>query len=347
VTLSAFFACMLALADPAASTAIQRPGWIEQLPTGPGRIYALGTADLSPSSPEGRALAQASDRARLEVIARLRVSVKGETSTTARTTQLGSGGRSYGYGDRSSRDTVKVGTQAEDLPGLSVEQTYVDASSHTAYALAVLDLGLAETSLQVRLRGLENSRRNLEGERSRPARWRLRRLQGDLSRLAELASLLALEAMGDRIQSERTMVEKRLAALEAEELPPLDLAKCAMALRPNITLPPALDAFLSSRITETGLKLRDAGADFRLELTFNGPSQGPALIFAEPQFVGTILYRIEASAQITDAGGVVLAKAPPISLCQEGSAEGLTTQFQRQFERRWGMLMDQLLGELK
>lgn len=341
------FACMLALADPTAATGIQRPVWIEQLPQEPGRIYALGTADLGPFTSEGRALAQASDRARLEVVARLRVSVKGQTSTTTRTTQMGSGGSSYGYGDKTSRDTLQVGTQAEDLPGLTVEQTYLDATGRTAYALAVLDLGQAEASLQGRLTGLENSRHGLEKERSRRARWRLRKLQGDLDRLGELTALLSLDPLLARTRAERVIVDKRLAALEAADLPPLDLGKCAMALRPNIALPPAMEEFLSSRITESGLKCREAGADFRLELTFSGGSKGPAFIYAEPQFVGSILYRLEATAQITDAGGVVLAKAPPISLSQEQTPEGLSAQFHRQFERRWGMLLDQLLAELQ
>lgn len=347
MTLPLLFACVLALADPTAPTGVQRPVWIEQLPQEPGRVYALGTADLGLTLSEGRALAQASDRARLEVIARLRVSVKGQTSTSSRTTQVGSGGSTYGYGDRTTRDTVQVGAQAEDLPGLTVVQTFVDTACRTAYALAVLDLGQAQASLQGRLATLESNERSLEKERSRRARWRLRKLQGDLARLGELSSLLSLEPLQGRTHVARELVDKRLAALEAADLPPLELRKCAMALHPNVALPIALEEFLSSQITETGLKCREAGADFRLELTFSGGSKGPAFIYAEPQFVGTILYRLEATAQITDAGGVVLAKAPPISFSQEGTAEGMTTQFQRQFERRWGMLLDQLLAELQ
>jgi len=339
VLFPALIALVLVLPSPSES---QRPAWIESLPSEPGRLYALGTADFGPATSEGRALAQASDRARLEVIARLRVNVRGQLSTTTRTSQSGSGGTSLsGYGERVTRDDVRVGTQAEDLPGLAVARTY----------LAVLDLEQASQSLHERLSTLKASRLALEKERNRRARWRLRRLQGDFARLNELATLLApvapLESFRAQAQAEGEAVNRRLALLEAADLPPLELQKCAMALRPNMALPTGLEDFLVSQITTTGLKCREAGPDFRLELTFSGGSKGPDFIFAEPQFGGAILYRIEAAVQITDAGGVVLAKAPPIALCQQDTPEGLTAQFRRQFERRWGMLVDQLLAELQ
>ena len=66
-----------------APTAESRPAWISVLPDAPGRLYAVGTADLGASETEART--RASDRARIEVVSRLRATVKGETAVLTQT----------------------------------------------------------------------------------------------------------------------------------------------------------------------------------------------------------------------------------------------------------------------
>nr|WP_320132435.1 hypothetical protein [uncultured Holophaga sp.] len=348
MSLPALLTSLLLLADPTTPAVLgaSRPGWIEVLPQAPRRLFALGTADLPLGVPEGRALAQASDRARLELIARLKVSVRGETSSTTRTTQAGSGGRSYGYGDRTSRDTVQVLVKADDIPGLAIESTFVDTQARTAYALATLDLDRATEALQVRLGGLEAERRALEPQRTRQARWRLRGLVSELQTLRELSSTLSMEGLQTRTLAEELKASEQLSRLESAQLPPIAPGHCTLGIRSNIQLSPGLEGLLRERVTAAGLKCRDQAPDFRLELRFGGGSQGPALIFAEPRFTGTLVYRLEAELSIVAADGLVLAKAVSISLKQEGSPEGMMEAFLHHLDRRWPMLRDQLMAEL-
>jgi len=172
---------------------VARPAWIAVLPEAPGRIYALGTADLGAS--EGQALTRAGDRARLEVVARLRTTVRGQTSVATRTGELRrEGAGPAGAGERQVRDEVTVTTQAEQLPGLVVEQTYADPGSNTLYALAYLDLAQARATLATRLEFVRDARLRVGAEASRRAQWRLRKLQEDLDRLEETLGLLAFAA---------------------------------------------------------------------------------------------------------------------------------------------------------
>jgi hypothetical protein len=327
-----------------------KPDWIERLPDAPGRLYALGTADLSGS--ETQALRLASDRARLEVVARLRASVKGGTATLTRTQEFKrEGGPLTGSGERTVRDEVQVAAHAEDLPGLVIERTHVDPQTRTAYALAYLDVALARTALDTRLGTAVEARRRVGQEASRRARWHLRRLQGDLNRLEELSALLALTGSFTdwraRLESVRQEAATRLGQLEAADLPPVDLAKATMTLRPNLDLPGGLQDALEARMEALGPHHRDTGADFILELSFSGGDQGPALIFTEMAFAAGVTYRLEAQLRILDALGTPLTKAATISLAQAGTAEGLVDQFRRAFDRRLGRLLDDVQAELR
>ena len=141
---------LMAVACLAQGTAPGKPEWIETLPEASGRLYALGTAPLGGN--ESEAISRAADRARLEVVARLRSTVRGSTSITTRTAEVtGPAGQTAGSGARQVVDQVSVGTRAEDLPGLVVERTHTDRAGGTAYALAYLDLAQARASLAARL----------------------------------------------------------------------------------------------------------------------------------------------------------------------------------------------------
>ncbi len=337
--------------DPAqAKPPLIKPDWVDATPDLPGRMYAVGVADLGTS--EAQSLARAGDRAKVEVVARLRATVKGQTvmSTKSVVTQS-TGQKASASSEKTFRDDVAVTAQAEDLPGLTVEKTFLDAPGRTAYALAYLDTAQAQQSLGARLRTLKEVRVKAERETTRKARWRLRKAMTDLDQLDGQAAMLAPiglpEAIRDAIQTEKDATERRLSKLESLELPPLDMSKMSAAVRTNIDLPPALADWLDVQIKQAGLKRRDAGADFILELTFQGGSKGHEFIFSEPQFIGGILYRLEAKATLKDTQGVILGRVAPISLTQDDTAKGMMEEFQRIFLRRWRMLAEQLRAELE
>jgi hypothetical protein len=326
-----------------------RPAWIDTLPEAPGRIYALGTADLRGN--EGEAITRASDRARLEVVARLRATVQGQTSVVTRTSELQQAGAKASAGERQVRDEVSVGAKAEDLPGLVVERTHVDPPARTAYALAYLDLAQARSTIADRLDQARETRLRFGAELSRKARWRLRKIQGDLNGIETSINLLAATGVGQdlrpRLQSERTAVEGRLKVLENQALPPLDLAKTAMALRTNVDLPMGIESYLAAQVSECGLLQRNLNPDLILDLTFSGGAKGPEFIFVELDIYEGAIYRIEARMTILEAGGTAITKAVPLQLAQSGSPEGLVNQFRRLFERRLPKLVAEAQAELQ
>ena len=323
-----------------------RPDWIETLPELPGRIYALGTADLTGS--EGAAIARASDRARLEVVTRLRATVQGRTSVTTRTSETqAQGAKAAGAGERQVRDEVSVGARAEDLPGLVVERTYPDPASRTVYALAYLDTAQARSALAARLDQSRQDRIRVGDEQSRKARWRLRKIREDLARVDESIGLLAAIGVGldlrPALQAERSALDKRLQAMEGKDLPALVLARTAMGLRANVTLPPGLQAYLESQITECGLQYRNLNPDLILDLTFAGGGNGPEFIFADVDVYSGITYRTNAQMTILEGGGLALTRPAALQVDQSGSPEGMVNQFRRLFERR----LPKLIGEVQ
>ena len=333
------------LASPQAPVA-PRPGWVERLPEVQGRLYAMGMADLG--SPEGQSITRASDRARLEVVARLRSTVKGQTSIATRSTELRREGRNAaGAGERVVRDEVSVGARAEDLPGLVVEQTFTDAAARTVYALAYLDLVQARATLGSRLDQIRQARVRLGGETTRKALWNFRRLTVDLDKLEEAIGLLALAGTGlelrTALQAERAEVDLRLDRLNQASLPPLDFSRMAMAVRANVNLPPGVDAYLRSQVTACGLSTRELAPDLILDLTFAGGAKGPDFIFADMDIYSGLTYRLEAKLTLLEGGGAPVTRSIPLLIIQGDTPEGMVNQFRRQVER-W---VPRLLGEFK
>lgn len=327
-----------------------RPGWVETLPEAHGRFYAMGMADLGTS--EAQALKLAGDRARLEVVARLRTSVQGGTATVTQTTETRrEGAAAAGYGQRTTRDEVKVKAQAEDLAGLVVERTYLDLRSRTAYALAYLDVAQARGALTARLEAAVEARQRVGDTANRLARWQLRRVQGDLNRMDELSGLLAsagsFASYRAGLEKVRVGVAKRLSQLEAMDLPPMELAKSSMSLRVNVNLPGGIQDSLEACLAALGPKHRNAGADFLLELTFGGGDKGPEFLFTEMSFASGAIYRLEADLRILEARGTPLTKSNTLSLSQAGTPEGLVEQFRRAFERKLIRLLEELQSELR
>lgn len=314
-----------------------RPGWIQALPDVPGRLYALGMADLGAG--ESRALARASDSARSAVVAQLRTSLRKETAKVTRTSELAQGDGSVSRsGESQVNNTLSVSTHAEDLPGLVVERTYVDPSARAAYALAYLDLGKARNALSDTLDRIHEDGERIGAERSRRARWRYRKLKGDLDRVDETLGLLSLTAVGaelrPRLQLERRSVEGRLRALDQGELPPLDFARLAVAIRVNTQLPSGLEEYLNFEIRACGAQPRTLAPDLILDLTFRGGDGGkPEFIFTDVDVYSGVSYCLAAKVRLLEQGGEPLGKTLPVEVCQNGTPEGMVKEFRRRIDQ--------------
>lgn len=319
-----------------------RPPWVGSLPEVPGRVYALGTADLGGS--EGQAIARASDRARLEVVARLRATVRGHTGVATRTVEMKDGA---GAGERITRDEVSVGARAEDLPGLSVERIHTDVAVRTVFALACLDLDQATGILDRRLDRIRQVRLRLGTEVSRRALWRLRGVAADLDRLEEILACLPVSegrpGLGAAAAAERGALEARLESLGRATLPPLDPSRLTLALRANLDLPLGVDAYLRSLVSSHGLACRERDPDLVLDLAFAPGPEGPAFISTALDVYSGVTYRLEARVTLREGGGMALTRSVPVTLVQGGTPEGLMDRFRRQIDR----LLPRLLDELK
>jgi hypothetical protein len=199
-----------------------KPIWISVLPVQPGRVYGLGLAAIAS---DGAALRQASDNARADVITRLRANVKADTrvSTVLQETRSGTGPATGSRTQNTQVDTQVQG-QAADLPGLVVEETYLDRPGATGYALAYLDLDIAQRELRTRLDTLNGQIGADPGEQGVRARLvqaqGLKKAHGELVRLDDLAGLLGggggdpalrAEVLKAKLETERRMVAARSA----------------------------------------------------------------------------------------------------------------------------------------
>ena len=172
------------------------PSWINKAyPETPGRIYAVGTATVAPS--EARALEQAAQNARFEVIARLKVGIQGTTTVTeTMSQQQKSGSAAIGSSQQYVRQDGTMTVKAVNLPGLVVEERYLDTKAGAAYALAYLDVAVAEGALTDQIGALRSDWKNLAGTPAepglRPAITRLQQIKALQLQAAELGSQAAL-----------------------------------------------------------------------------------------------------------------------------------------------------------
>ena len=211
-----------ALVAPLQPDAI-KPIWVSVLPSQPGRVYGLGVAPIAGS--DAAAVRQASDNGRADVISRLRANVKADTRiTTTSQESRSTGGAATGSRTQSTRVGTEVQAQAADLPGLVVEETYLDRSGSTGYALAYLDLDLAQRELRARLDAQKADLAADRGEQGPRAKLiavqALKKAYGELLRLDDLAGLLGggggdpqlrADVLEAKLGVERRMVAARSA----------------------------------------------------------------------------------------------------------------------------------------
>ena len=117
----------------------QAPTWSTALPQTPYRLYAVGVVSLQQN--EAGARKKASLAARLELILTLRTKARGSVTAQSRTVRLWDEGRETTQSSIGTFGTrMDLQAFAEALPGLEVQEVWVDRVQGQVFALAALDL---------------------------------------------------------------------------------------------------------------------------------------------------------------------------------------------------------------
>ena len=295
---------------PAAAAQIRqglvKPIWISALPHQEGRVYAMGMAPFAPE--EAKALTQAAHNARVEVLSRLRASVRSDTEikSSARVTQT-TGGQASGRSEQQVGQTIQIKTQATDLPGLVVEETWPDGPGQTAYALAYLDIAIAERELRTRFSALK---RDLfqESETPEAPRQRLRMLarlragQVEIEKLDDMAALLGAGGgdpqLRSQIRSGKLSVDRQMDQLRGS---------LTLSLEPGSRKASEIGAILRNAALKAGLGWSENDGEFQLAVEYQGDNQ-TAKVDVQQQGWNGYWRGGWASHTVTKDSGIVVAR---------------------------------------
>jgi len=248
-----------------------KPMWITALPEQAGRVYAMGLAQVASS--EAQAITQASQSARGEVLSRLRSNVKSETNVSTRATMTqSSGSKATGTSEQQVGQNTRIQASATELPGLVVEETWVDAKNGTAYALAYLDVPVAERELRARFEAQKNDLFQ-EGDTPTAPRERMRMLsrlkvaQTEFAKLDDMAGLLAAGGGDPKLRSQvraaKLSVDRQMEGLRASLTLSLEGAKGATQIA----------GVLRNAALKAGLGWVERGGEFQLVMDFRSDSK--------------------------------------------------------------------------
>jgi len=233
---------------------------------------------LAPAAPaEAQAVRQASQNARVEVISRLRASVKGSTRvSTQAVVERQAGGHATGRSRQSMSQDSTVQAQAVELPGLVVEETWVDRNGGTAYALAYLDVPTAEQELRNRFEAMKQDLAVEAGTTGGP-RERLKRLQAlrgaqsEMDKLDDMAGLLSAgggdPALRRQVRDLKLSVDRLLDRLRNS------LTMCVGGEK-NLGLGGDVASLVRNAVLKQGLGWAEGNAEFTLNMRFQGDRQG-------------------------------------------------------------------------
>jgi hypothetical protein len=273
--LPTLFLLVPVLAAPAPKPGIQ-PIWISVLPTLPGRVYGLGVAPLGVQGGDAAGLRQATDNARTDVIARMRANIQGDTRITTRTQESRSvGAAATGNRTQDTEVATQVQAQASELPGLVVEETFLDRPGQTGYALAYLDLGLAQGELRTRLDAL---RADLEVDRGAGgvrgklvAAQALTKAHVEVMKLDDLAGLLGGGGGDPALRAEvlrtRQDLERRMVAARGA-------LTFGLAPAPGVDLDPDVVAVVRTAVLKQGMGWSNQNPLFSIALRVHSGHNG-------------------------------------------------------------------------
>jgi len=282
--LLATFLCGSAWAQTPIRQGLVKPIWITSLPDQAGRVYAMGIAPVSPS--EADAITQATHNARGEVLSRLRASVKSETNISSKsTTSRAIGGKTTGSAEQQVGQNTRIQASATELPGLVVEETWVDVKGATAYALAYLDVPVAEREIRTRFDAQKNDLFQ-EGDTPKEPRERMRMLsrlknaQVELAKLDDMAALLGAGG-GDaklrgQIRTAKLSVDRQMEQLRASLTLSLEGAQGATQIA----------GILRNAALKTGLGWAQTNGEFQLVMDYRSDAKSARIDVQEKHWNG-------------------------------------------------------------
>jgi len=322
------------------------PNWIRVLPAQPGKVYAVGAAPLTGN--QAQSLRQAEQAARVEVVTQLRATVHGETSIQSTYSQQK---QTTGGGSAQARLNVaqdsRITSQAQDLPGLTITETWVDADSRTVYALACMDLAKAVMDLQARLEHVRNDTGDPVDPAASPAEraraiLRLKRGRDELVRLDALLEPLMSSPAAPLIRSDLRGIQKELERKGGELR-----ASMMLGLRDEQRrIPDDLAAVLRNAALQQGLGWGDAKADFLVEIRF--PAGDPTGRTWWKSTGGPDFLEARSSLQvvITDRHGRIY-ESTPLEPYGVGTTEVTANQgILKDCQKKIATCFDQWLGDL-
>jgi hypothetical protein len=256
---------------PTVRQGLVKPIWITSLPEQAGRIYAMGIAPVS--STEAQALTAAAGAARGEVLSRLRATVKSDVAITSKATMSQQmGGRATGSSEQQVGQSTRVQASATELPGLAVEETWVDVKDGSAYALAYLDVPVAERELRARFTAQKNDLFQ-EGESPTDPRERMRMLgrlklaQIELTKLDDMAALIAAgggdAGLRSQIRGGKLSVDREMEQLRASLTLSLEGAQGASQIT----------GILRNAALKAGLGWAASGGEFQLVMDYRSDAR--------------------------------------------------------------------------
>jgi len=243
-----------------------RPPWIEVLPSQLGRVYAVGAAPLTGN--QAQSIQAASQKARVEVVMQLHASVKGSSvSQSSASVNRQLGGPTTAKSQQQLAEESKITTQATDLPGLTVAETWVDTANRTVWALAYMDVTRALMELQARLDDVKkdiDAQADLADDPVARARAivRLRKSREELNRLDVLVDPLIAGGGSPLV---RTDLHDTRHALEQRMV---DLRRAmTLCLRDGASgIPGDLATVVRNAVLKQGLGWMEGRSDFTITL---------------------------------------------------------------------------------
>lgn len=185
------------------------PSWINNPPASiNNHIYAVGVSPLTTSV--AQSINSATANSKTELISQLRASINGKTDTNS--TVLVS--KSLTLETQSSRDfynqSASIQTEAKNIVGISILETYIDKGSKTVYALADFDTVKAIYDIKIRYSEYNDELKNLAMTPSTFVKQK--KLRSIFSKISELKESTYLLYSIDGIQG----IYNNIVALERE-----------------------------------------------------------------------------------------------------------------------------------
>jgi len=293
---------------PAIRQGLVKPGWITALPQAAGRVYAMGIAPIT--SGEADAVTRAAQNARAEVLTRLRANVRSETRVVSKATMSRTlGGAATGSSEQQVGQDTRIQTQATGIPGLVVEESWLDKQGGSAYALAYLDVPVAEQEIRARFAAQQDDLAQQPGTPAAPRERmrllsRLKNAQAELARLDDLAGLIAAGGGDPQLRSQvragKLAVDRRMDQLRGSLTLSLEGAKGAAAVA----------GILRNAALKAGLGWAETGGEFQLAMAYQSDAKVASMDVQKQSWNGWwrggwVTHTVNQSTGITVARGVL------------------------------------------